>query len=147
MSTSPQYNGKPVVELKQVYYAGTDEILPGYVLCYTHDATVDAADAKLTKGVQVSKPATANLMLFAGIARSKVQGPGWLVIEEPKAGNCIKALHKVNATKEVTALAPQNGEYALGAFTDATLNLPLVGIALETSNTATTAASKLFLVK
>lgn len=147
MSISPQYLGKPVLRLKSVYYAGTDELLPGYVLCYTHDATVGASDGKLAKGTQVSKPATANLMLFAGVVQKKVQGPAWVEIAVPQRGEAISVLHKVNATKEVTALTPQNGQYGLGAFSDATLNLPLCGIALETADTSTTAANKLALFR
>ena len=147
MSITPQYNGAPILRSKHVYYAGTDKILPGYVLCYAHDATVDNADPKLRKGVQVTKPATANLMLFAGIANREVQGPGWLEVTPPAPGEACVALHKVNATTQVTGLAPANGEYGFGAHSDSELNLPLVGVALETSNTSTTAANKLFLFK
>lgn len=147
MSISPQYNGRPLNRRKHVYYAGTDLIEPGFALCYVHDATVDNADGKLAKGTQVAKPATANLMLFAGIAQNKVQGPGWVEVATPQRGEAVKALVKANATAQTTALAPVNGEYGLGAFVDATLNLPLSALALETANTATTAAVKLVLFR
>lgn len=147
MSITPQYNGQPILRKKHVYYSGSDLILPGYVLCYAHDAEADASDLKLRKGTLVTKPATANIMLFAGIAAKEVQGPGWLEITPPAAGEAIVALTKVNATAQTTALAPANGEWGFGAHTDATLNLPLAAVALETANTSVTAANKLVLFK
>jgi len=138
-----QQNGMEKSPTKYVYYNGTDTLLPGYALCYDIAATVGATDPKLARGTLVTKPVTANLMLFAGIVAAKVTGPAWVRVKTPKRGEFISVFCKANATVGVTALAPANDSYSLAAHSDATLNLPMVALAGETADTSGTAANKL----
>jgi len=138
-----QYNGSDKADTKFVYYNGTDELFPGYAVCYDIAATVGATDAKLARGVLVTKPVTANLMLFAGIVQDNKTGPCWIRVKTPKRGEMIQAFCKANATVGTTALAPANDSYALAAHSDATLNLNMVALAGETADTSGTAANKL----
>lgn len=138
------YNGQTRPGVKRVWYSGSDALEPGYALCYDVAATADASPVKTALGSAVVKPATANLMAFAGVVapgQSK-QGPCYVEIIVPQRGVFVDALCEADATAFTTALAPANGEYGLAAHTDATLNLPMIGVAAETADTASTAANK-----
>lgn len=140
------YRGRQTPDLRRVWVANAEEIKPGYVLCFKHDATVDGADPANRMFVTAVKPATANLMLFAGIAAQKLTAANpirWIDVYHPSNFNSCKALVKANAVAHATGLAPVDAEYSLGAHTDSLLNLPLFALAAETANTLATAANKL----
>lgn len=149
MSVQVQVNGAGDFGTKRVWYSGTDQLEVGYALAYDVAALVGSAAAsqKQQRGVQVTKPATANLFAFAGIVSIKPDrvGPCWVDIITPAGtkGEHVLARTKINATAYTTALGLVNDDYALGAFADATLNFGLVAIAAETADTSATAAVKL----
>jgi len=136
------YNADEMEPTKIVYYSGEDELKAGYCLCYKHDATVHATDRKLARGVQVVKPATNNLLLFAGVVHTEsdgVTGPGYVKIIEPRRGTMVNVLCKADATVNATALKLVNNEYHLVAGTDHQ-HPTNVGIAAESKNTSATEA-------
>ena len=139
----PQYNGGDLPSTKRVYYNGTDTLLEGQALCYDTDDTaapVTGGTLGRNRGAIVTKPATAVLGGFAGIVLTPITGPGWIDILVPKRGDVFKAMCKVSATKNSTVVGITNaGGYNLVSFSDATLNVDMVAIALETLDTSTTA--------
>jgi hypothetical protein len=137
-------NGAPNLEVKRVYYIGTDQLVPGYNLCYDQDATTDNASPELRLGSAVEKPATANLNAYAGVVVNRPSGigPCFVDIAVPRKGDMVVALCNANATAFATALAPQDASYALAAHSDSGLNLPMVARAAVTANTSVTAANK-----
>jgi len=138
----------PVQEV--VYYPGTDKLEVGYVLCYDVSATVGNPGAARTYfGAQVAKPATANLSFPAGVVMAARQGPCEVPIAPfaKNKGRVMNVYHKVNATAFTTLLAPQDASYGLGSHSDSGVNLPLVGVALETANTSVTAADKYMVIR
>ena len=137
------YNADEMEPTKIVYYSGEDELKAGYCLCYKHDATVYATDRKLARGVQVVKPATNNLKLFAGVVHTEsdgVTGPGYIKIVEPRRGTMVNALCKSNSTVNTTELKLANGEYHMVAGTEHR-GAENVAVAGETKNTSTTEAN------
>jgi hypothetical protein len=99
----------------------------------------------------VVKPATAVLGAFAGLIGIEQAGKvipdatgAFIDIIVPRRGDVCLAMVKANATKGSTGLGITNaGGFNLVAHTDATLNVDLVAVALETADTSTTAAAKL----
>jgi len=145
------YNADEAVETRSVYYSGEDTLPTGAVLCYKHDAEVGADDRKLQRGVNVVKPATANLMYPAGILDPRdagKTGPCYVRVIVPRRGSFVTALVKANATGGATMLAPENDSYALAAHAGANTNTladnePCIAVATETANTSSEAATKL----
>lgn len=129
------------------YYSGTDALATGYALCYDVAASGSALD-KTALGNQVCKPATANLMAFAGVVAPESNGftgPGWvtLIVPNGSRGCVYDAYCHSNATAFSTALGPTDGQYYLADFSDSTLNLNWPGLlAAETANTSSTSAVK-----
>jgi hypothetical protein len=148
----PSYlNGGMADEIITVYYAGTDQLLEGYALCWdVSGATVSATDIKTRLMNQVVKPATANLMAFAGLlaaTSSGKTGPTFIDLVPQKRNRFARAYTKINGTAFSTLLGPVNAQYELGAFADATVNLAFVGICAETVDTSGTSALKYILFK
>lgn len=139
-----QVNGSVEVNVKTVYYAGTDTVQSGYALCYDTAATAAATDEKTRLGQQVVKPATAHLKAFAGFVHPSSAGktgPCFLDIYVPKRGDIVPAWTNVNQTAFSTSLAVTNaGGYALVADTDATYNDQHIGLSAVTVDTSGTAA-------
>lgn len=129
---------------KMFYYSGTDQLEVGYVLCFKHDASASVTtEARL--GRNVTKPATANLNLFAGVVARKptTVGPCFVECYVPTPGTFCSALTDANMTVGSTALKPADGSWALVAHSDSGLNLPVCALAAETVDTDTTNANKL----
>lgn len=140
-----RYAGQVEPRRQRYWYAGTDVLLPGYTMCL--DVAAPAGSLKTSLGKVITKPATANLACFVGFVAEKKTGPCFVDVVEPSPGAAYQAFTDANMTAGVTALAPQNGSYALAAFADATLNLPLCAVALETVDTDTNNANKWVLMK
>ncbi len=142
----------------------TTRLPDGGVVCFTEPGGVKG------RGIDVTKPATAVLALFAGIviARDGRTGevaaagdgsgvtagnliPGWLTVVSASAA--IQAMTKANMTKPSTApfpIGPVNASWNLEAITTSIASgaanlLALaqsVALALETADTSATAALK-----
>jgi hypothetical protein len=112
-----------------------------------HDLSATPGTLKTSLGNVVTKPATANLTAHAGFVAEKKTGPCFVDLVELQRGMAYEVYTKANMTKNVTALAPGDGEWALVAFSDATLNLPVVAVAAETHDSGTTRANKWVVVK
>lgn len=125
------------------YYSGTDQLEVGYALCFKHDASLTVT-TEAAFGRNVTKPATANLNLFAGIVAVKPGNVGPCFVEcfVPTYGTRVTALTDANMTLHSTILGPQDGSYALAAKSDSTFNTAAIAIALETVDTDTTNANK-----
>jgi hypothetical protein len=146
----PNYNGGGFTnDVITVYYAGVDTLKEGYSLCF--DVAASASGTDQTKlGNQVVKPATANLMAYAGSVapgQGGRTGPCWVDVIPHQKNRFVLTFCKINATAFSTSLGPINAQYELGAFADATLNVGFVGLAAETADTSVTSALKLVLFK
>jgi hypothetical protein len=155
----PQYNGQQSLAIKSVWFyngtGGSLTLVEGQAVCYDLDDTnapaTNTADPKNARGNRVVKPATAVLGAFAGLISAGSAGKvipdasgAFIDIVVPRRGDVVTAMTKVNGTKGATGVGITNaGGFNLVAFTDATLNLDLVGVVFETVDTSTTAAAKL----
>lgn len=142
-----QYAAQGTLAEETFWYAGTDALLAGYNMCYDIAATVATTPVKTARGVAVTKPATANLMHYAGYVRYPVTGPSYVTLVTPRKNEVGTPFCHVNATVSTTALGCANNDYGLVSFADATLNLAFVGLAMETADTSSTAANKLVIFK
>jgi hypothetical protein len=114
-------------------------------------APVSNTDTKNSRGRRVVKPATAVLGMFAGLiaptsaGKVVVNGTGAFVdIVVPRSGDVCLASVKANATKGATVLGITNaGGFDLVAMTDATFNVDVAAIAMETADTSVTVGTKL----
>lgn len=144
MGALVQLGATEQLNVKTVYYAGTDKLPNGAALCYDVAASASAADVKTRLGNQVVKPATANLMFFAGVLAPQswgLTGPCYVdIIPHQKNGFVANAYTNLNQTGFSTTMGPVNASYALGAAADATFNVNFVGIAGSTVDTSGTAA-------
>jgi hypothetical protein len=141
-----QSNACDHLEVRTVYYAGTDKLVAGNALAWDVAANIADTDPKKRLGNQVVKPATANLFAFAGIVAPQsdgITGPANVDIFIPRKGSFVTAWTHANMTAFTTALGLANNDYGLVTFADATLNLGLVAIAAQTVDTSGTAAAKL----
>lgn len=152
----PQYNADPVGEVKTVYFfngtGATLTLAEGAAVCFDLDDTnapvTNTSDPKNQRGRRVVKPATAVLGAFAGLIAKGSAGKvlatatgAFIDILVPRRGDVVKGLTKVNATKGSTVVGITNaGGFDLVAFTDATVNLDLVAVVIETLDTSTTHA-------
>lgn len=127
----------------KVYYDGTDTLARGYVMCFDQDATENGTDPADRLGFTVEKPATANLMFFAGIYTGEegaITDPGYITIVVPQRGSMIEAWTDANMTLGSSGLAPQDGEWGFGLHSDSAENFPMVALACITENTDSTNA-------
>jgi hypothetical protein len=146
-----QRDGERNIDTEIVYYDGTEELKPGYAVCYDPAAPkVEAAGefAENILGRRVAKPATANLHYFAGIvveAPQKRMGvansfKGFCRIAPLRRGQFVNAavVGNVSTTSPPTTLRPTDGQWHLvpGAV-DTVANYRLVvGITAETNASA-----------
>ena len=135
---------------KHYWYAGTDQLEVGYAMCIDVAATVGSLKTSL--GRAVTKPATANLMHFAGVVMDACKGPCQVKLAIPDRNFMGEVFTKANMVKDATILGPANAVYSLAIVLDdhnATPaartghNLPSVAVALGTVDTSGTAANKL----
>lgn len=138
--------------IETVFYGGTATLKAGEAMSYDSDdtnapVTSTTVDRKQLRGRRVVDPATANLGGFAGLvdeSSAGITGPAYISIVKPRRGDVVVGFTKVNATKNSTVVGITNaGGRNLVSFTDATLNVDMVAIALETKDTSTTAAPML----
>lgn len=122
----------------------TDTILDGY--CFAFDFVNTATTGPNGFGQTVTRPETANLQMFAGVAINVTPGfvgPGW--VQLVPVSDCAVAFTKSNATAFTTFLGLANGLWSLATVTAVAALADFaktVGLALETSDTSTTAANK-----
>lgn len=138
--------------IEQVYYGGTATLKAGEAMSYDSDDTnapvssTTAARHDL-RGRRVVDPATANLGGFAGLvdeSSAGVTGPAYISIIKPRRGDVVVGFTKINATKNSSTVGITNaGGRNLVSVGDATINVDLVAIALETKDTSTTAGPML----
>ena len=106
--------GSEKLSKKKVFYEGTDMLHTGYALCYNRDyGTASASD--INRACRVEKPATANLLWFAGVVvegYDGVTGPCVVEITVPSFG-LVEAFCEENCTLGTTVLATKDGTYAL----------------------------------
>lgn len=141
----PQMNAAESLDVRKVWYIGTDTLQEGYVLCFDNDATPNNADPKLRLGVAVEKPAAGNVNAFAGIVSASsagVKGPAFVDIIVPRKNGVARASVKANATAFTTLLGPAAASYSLAEVVPGSGNLPLEAVAAETADTSATAAVK-----
>lgn len=141
----PQMNAAEQLDVRKVWYLGSDTVQEGYVLCFDPDASLTDADPKLRLGVAVEKPAAANVNAFAGLvapSSAGIKGPAFVDLVVPRKNGMARASVKANATAFTTLLGPAAGSYALAEVVPAGGNLPLEAVAAETADTSVTAAVK-----
>lgn len=151
-----QRDGQQPLDTEYVYYGGTDELKPGYAVCYDIAAPLtegsDGFNEKV-RGRVIAKPVTANLTLFAGIVIDPPQKgvdpsgstKGWCTIAKLRAGAWVKALSNVSATAGATYLRVTNlgGFNLVAEATATTRTVNTVAVAGETLDTSSTAANAL----
>lgn len=142
---SIRYAGQVAPQPVRYWYAGTDELKPGYAMCL--DLSASPGVEKTSLGKVVTKPATANLTAFAGFVAEKKTGPCFVDLVPPIPGQAYEVHTNANMTKNVTGLAPQDASYALAAHSDSALNLPLCAVAAETHDSSVTPANKWVVMK
>lgn len=148
-------NNNQVIET--VYYGGTGTLKQGEALAYDTDDTnapVSSGNTLSTgpgslvatqnlRGRRVVDPATAVLGGFAGIvdeSSAGVVGPAYVNIIKPRRGDVVKAQCKINGTKNSSIVGITNaGARNLVSVSDATFNVDVVAILLETKDTSSTA--------
>lgn len=135
-----KHTSQNVENQRMFYYAGTETIERGYVFTFVENATENGSDPADRLGYTIEKPTTAGLMMCAGVYSGKegsFVGPGYLTLNIPTKRTPVEAYTDADMTVGVSALAPQNGSFALGVHADATTNLALVGMAMVTVDTDT----------
>lgn len=141
----PQMNGSEQLDVRKVWYIGTDTLQEGYVLCFKVDASLTDADPKLRLGVAVEKPAAGNVNAFAGIVSASsagVKGPAFVDIIVPRKNGMARASVKADATAFTSLLGPVAGSYSLAVVVPGSGNLPVEAVAAQTADTSATAAVK-----
>lgn len=147
-----QYNGKADLSRARKWYGGTSVLKIGHAVAYdvaTHTDPATAADPTHDElGVRVIDPATANLGAFAGVvdsvpsnpaATSVGGGPGWIDIIKPVRGDVLDVWTNVNCTKLTTTLGITNaGGNIFVSVTDATINVDLICVCLQTVDRSST---------
>lgn len=155
MSDIVQRDGQQPVETIEVYYDGTEELLPGYNVCYDVAAPLVRAAgdwSEKVRGRVVAKPATANLKYYAGVVVKPPQKrldpagtfKGWCTIAKLRQGTWLNARCNVNMTLGTTYLRVANNNWGLVAeATAGTWAVDTIAIAGETHDSSSTAANKL----
>lgn len=143
------YRGFERPAIKRVYYSGADTVEVGSLLCFKHDATIRTSPTSLTDtfGVTVVKPATANLMLPAGITVNRKVGAGWVDIYDiSDTGKFVLILANANWTARTTPVGGVDAQYYAGVHTDATVNVAMFGLAMEAHTAGSTALKLIKLI-
>ena len=131
--------------VKRVYYEGTDTIKNGYALCYNRDYGT-AADVDWSRASHVEKPASGNLLNFAGLVTGLPSagktGPCRLNIVDAREGQVCIGFAAVNCVINATNLYVRADSYYLWGSTGTH-----VGKALQTdaSLTATPGEVQMYL--
>lgn len=151
-----QRDGQQSLDTLRVWYEGTEELLPGYCVCY--DPTVSTTDGsdgwnEKVRGRVVAKPATANLRFFAGVVvdpprkNGDASGTykGWCTIAKLRQGTWMKVLTKADADPNLILLKVVDGSFALEseASTGTSWTVDTLAVAGEVADTSSTAAVKL----
>ena len=135
---------------RHFWYAGSDQLEVGYAMCL--DVAASVGTKKTSLGRQITKPATANLMHFAGVVMSACKGPCQVKLAIPDRNYIGEVFTKADMVKDTTILAPEDAAYSLALVLDdhngtpaarTGHNLPSVAVALITVDTSSTAANKL----
>lgn len=137
------------------YYNDTGDgaIAVGDNVCFSHDedlAPQTGEFSELDRYQVVTKPKTANLMLYAGVVTEIIrrQGTGsnyssFIKVQHPRQGSVANARCNVNATAATTYLRLANNNWGLVAeATPTTRTVNTVAVAGETADTSGTAAKK-----
>jgi len=122
---------------KDGWYAGTDSLKAGYVLCYDRDYGT-ASESELGRAWQMEQPAAGNLANMAGIVcktPSKSGAAGKVTIMEPTPGTIMPVWTDQSCTAHTTLLTVQASSYALGGLGEG----PVVAIARQTVDRSSTA--------
>lgn len=142
-----QSNASQDVDTKVVYYGGTATLREGDAMAYDTDdtnapITSTTLDRKNLRGRRVVDPATAVLGGYAGaVAPSSagVVGPAFIEIIEPRKGDFAFLWTNVNCTKNSTVLGITNaGGRTHVSHADATLNVDMVAVAMQTVDRSST---------
>jgi hypothetical protein len=142
-----QNDGSQDLQIKTVYYAGTSTLKQGNAVVYDTDdtnapVTTTTLDRKNLRGRRVVNPATATLGGFAGLVAPQsagIVGPAYIDIIVPRKGDMCFGFTNVNCTKNSSLLGITNaGAGTLVTIADATVNLDLVAIAMETVDRSST---------
>lgn len=130
-----QRDGQQPLDTIKVWYGGSDELKPGYSVCYDVTAALTEGDyAEQIRGRVVTKPATANLEYYAGVVVNPPQKgidpggayKGWCTIAPLRRGQWVKALvYKASSNTALNeVLQPVNAQWYLGADAQADTLLP-----------------------
>lgn len=154
-----QYNGKNQVDRKRVWYGGTTALIIGQAVAYdTSDTTAPLPisliggttspdPSQIERGQIVQVPVTALLGGFAGIVDSLplkdangVIVASWIDIVVPRKGDVVDLYTNASVTKNSTILGITNaGGATLVSVSDATFNVDVVAICLQTVDRSGTA--------
>lgn len=137
-------------DIQSYWFSGSDLLEVGQFLCF--DIAASEGALKTSLGRQVVQPATANLMLPAGVVDARVQGPNVVRLRKIDRNFVGDVFTDANMVAGATILGPQNGSYALAIVLDdhngtpaarTGHNLLSVAVALVTENTDSTNANSL----
>ncbi len=154
MSQVTYKNRSEKTEKKKVeFYNGTGSSVTlhqGYAFCYDQDYGT-ASDASLYRIWRVERPATANLLYFAGVLTEGYDGEivanGETKVVEiyvpNRRGQGVLVWTEESCTINATYLAPQNGVFALGAASDS-YTVALAAQTVDRSVTNGTVLARLF---
>lgn len=149
----PQLNASDSLQIRKVtFYSATEVTLrEGDAMSYDNDdtnapVTSTTVAEKNLRGRRVVAPATANLGGFAGLVAPSSAGvvaaagvPTPIDIIVPRRGDVCYGYTNVNCTKNSTVLGITNaGGRILVSHADATLNVDMVGICLQTVDRSST---------
>ena len=154
-----QRDGQQSLNTELVWYDGTEELLPGYSVCYDMTASLtEGSDGwnEKVRGRVVAKPATANLRWYAGVVidpprkNGDATGTfkGWCTIAKLRNGTFLKALVNADTTLPTDAsayyLRVANANFALVAeATSTTATHNTIAVAAEVIDGSPTAANGL----
>lgn len=140
-----QSNATQDLQFKTVWYGGTSTLKEGQIVAYdTSDTTAPVTAAasptatteRNVRGRRVVDPATAVLGGFAGVITAQsagAVGPCFIEIIVPRKGDICFIYTNINATKNSSLLGMTNaGGLTAVTIADATINVDLIAIAMET---------------
>lgn len=151
-----QRDGQQPLDTELVYYAGTEELKPGYCVCYDIAAPLtegsDGFNEKI-RGRVVAKPAAANLRYFAGVVTVPPQKgvdpdgvyKGWCTIAKLRMGTWLNVRTNADCDPSLIYLKLADGNFGLvtEASTGTTWGADTIAVAGEVADTSGTAANKL----
>lgn len=161
-----QFNGSQDLPIRTVWYGGTSTLQEGQVVVYdTSDTTAPVSNSwdpsvdpgpnqisptsnRSLRGNNVTDVTSALTGGMAGLVAAGSggkTGPTFIDIVVPRRGDVVNCYTKVSMTKNSTAVGVDIGTPSnnVVSFSDSTLNINLIGIALETKDTSTTAGPAL----